>query len=431
MRIETEREDRNISKGISRRQFIKLTGTAVAGLLVGCVSERAVEPVLALTNGTLIDGTGARARPDAVVLIQSGRILSAGVRAQIEIPAHAKLIDVQGGTILPGFINAHVHAAYNEVMLKTWAIDGVTTVRDLGAYSPYMDELFIRRDALCAIPTCARLVAVGSFINVAGGYPVAFWGGHVVAVSTPKDAQQAVNRLVDAGADVIKTAMESGYAFGKSGWPLLAPETATALVDAAHARGKPVTAHVTSARDLTRALDAGVDEIAHMVVDELPEAIVLRMVAAGTRWVPTLELWQGVGREYSVDYGKTAIRNLAMFVAAGGEVVLGTDYAGAPNVHFDLGMPICEIGLMQEAGMTPMQIVVAATQNGARACNMENTLGTLEAGKQADVLVVDGNPLVDIQAFAQKRLVLREGKSVFPSSGGRHDNRAVVDRLVT
>ena len=108
-----------------------------------------------------------------------------------------------------------------------------------------------------------------------------------------------------------------------------------------------------------------------------------------------------------------AIKNLALFVDAGGEVVLGTDYAGARRVNFDLGMPIHEIVWMQETGMTPMQIIVAATKNGARSCDMESELGTIEAGKLADVLVVDGNPLVDVQAFTNVRLVLLEGKSNF------------------
>jgi imidazolonepropionase-like amidohydrolase len=397
---------------MSRREFLKLTSAAAASLLIGCNSAHRTDDTLSLTNGILIDGTGADAMPNAAVVIQNGRILAAGPQAQMEIPANANIIDVQGKTILPGFINAHVHAAYNAWILKAWAKGGVTTVRDLGAFRPYTRAKFLTRDTLNANPKCARLYAVGSFINVKGGYPIAYWGGHAVTVTSPEEARQAVNKLIDDGADVIKTAMESGYAFGQSGWPLLSPWEATALVDTAHERGKPVTAHVTSAPDLDRALDAGVDEIAHMVVDELPEHLISRMVEAGTRWVPTLELWQRVSRIYPISYGSMAIKNLALFVEAGGEVVLGTDYAGAPQVDFDLGMPIHEIEWMQEAGMTPMQTIVAATRNGARSCNAEGELGTLEAGKIADVLVVDGDPLADVHALTKARLILREGKSI-------------------
>jgi imidazolonepropionase-like amidohydrolase len=412
MGIESNRDNSTRSQAISRREFLKLTSAAAAGLLIGCKFAQRADATLSLINGRLIDGIGADALPDGAVVIRNGRIVAAGPSTQVEIPANTKIIDVQGRTILPGFINAHVHAAYSAWRLKAWAKGGVTTVRDLGAFGRYTRAKFVTRDTLNANPKCARLFAVGSFINVKGGYPIAYWGGHAVTITSPEEARRAVNKLIDDGADVIKTAMESGYAFGQSGWPLLSAEEAKALVDTAHERGKPVTAHVTSARDLNRALDAGVDEIAHMVVDELSEQLLSRMIEAGTRWVPTLELWQGVSRIYPVSYGSMAIKNLTLFVEAGGEVVLGTDYAGAPNVNFDLGMPIHEIEWMQEAGMTPMQIIVAATKNGARSCNMQNELGTLEAGKLADVLVVDGDPLADIHALTSTHLILREGKSI-------------------
>jgi imidazolonepropionase-like amidohydrolase len=412
MSTESSRDDSTRSHGISRRDFLKLTSVTAAGLMFGYNSTQGAETTLALFNGTLIDGTGAEAVPDGAVVIRHGRIMTAGPSAKIKIPTNADTINVQGGTILPGFINTHVHAAYNEWSLKAWARGGVTTVRDLGAFGPYTSKLFATRNALRAIPKCARLIAVGSFVNVKGGYPIAYWGGHAVTVTSPEEARHAVNKLIDDGADVIKTAMESGYSFGRSGWPLLSLEEATALVEAAHERGKTVTAHVTSTRDLKLALDAGVDEIAHMVVDRLSEKLISRMVEAGTRWVPTIELWQGVSRIYPVNYGTTAINNLAMFVEAGGEVALGTDYEGSPKVNFDLGMPIHEIEWMQEAGMTPMQTIVAATRNSARSCDMESDLGTLEAGKLADVLVVDGDPLADVKMLTNTHLVLREGKLI-------------------
>ena len=412
MSIESNRDNIARPQGISRRELLKLTSATAVSLLIGCNSAQRADDTLSLINGILLDGTGADAVPNGAVVIQNGRIIAAGPRTQVEIPANTNIIDVKGRTILPGFINAHVHAAYSAWILKAWARGGVTTVRDLGAFRPYTRAKFITRNTLNANPKCARLFAVGSFINAEGGYPIAYWGGHAVTVTSPEEARQAVNKLIDDGADVIKTAMESGYAFGQSGWPLLSPWEATALVDTAHERGKPVTAHVTSARDLERALDAGVDEIAHMVVDKLSEQLISRMVETGTRWVPTLELWQGVSRKYHINHGSMAINNLALFLEAGGEVVLGTDYAGARQVDFDLGMPIHEIKWMQEAGMTPLQIIVAATRNGARSCNIERELGTLEKGKLADVLVVDGDPLVDVHALTKARLILREGKSI-------------------
>jgi len=147
---------------------------------------------------------------------------------------------------------------------------------------------------------------------------------------------------------------------------VLSAQEAQAIVQAAHRRGEWVSAHVLQTQDLERALDAGVDDIAHMVEDPLTNTalgttLVQRMVKADVYWVPTLELWKRVGQQTD----KRAVVNLSHFVQAGGKVALGTDYAGY-NAVFDLGMPVTEIELMQEAGMTPMQIIVAATRN-ARA----------------------------------------------------------------
>ena len=415
MRTESLKPDCSIPQGISRRKFLQLTGVTTAGLMAGyCgTSELDQKTDIALINGTIIDGTGADPIPGGAVVIKAKRIAAVGLQSEVEIPAESDTFDLDGKTILPGFINAHVHSAYDKKTLKTWAQGGVTTVRDLGVIKPISPaNLFKARNKLCADPLCARLTAVGPFVNVEGGYPEVRWGGEMVTINSPKNARTAVNKLIDAGADTIKTVMESGYAFRQSGWPLLAPEIIESLVKTAHERKTPVTVHVTSARDLGKALDAGVDEIAHMVVDELSDELVSRMVETGTRWVPTLELWQLVSRMAALEYGKIAIRNLARFVVAGGEVVLGTDYAGAPGATFDLGMPIREIEWMHEAGMTPMQIIVAATKNGAHSCNLLDEVGTLEGGKLADVLVVDGNPLDDLQALTRQNLVLREGKSI-------------------
>ncbi len=402
---------------ISRRNFLKITSIGSTSLLFGCFPNVNKESTLALINGRLIDGTGDRPVSDGVLVIQGSRIIDAGSATSVTIPGNAKMIDVEGGTILPGFINAHVHAAYDSASLKAWAREGVTTVRDLSAFVPYSPQLFNTRDALNADSNCARLVAAGWFINVEGGYPEVYWDCPMISVNSPESARQAVTELIDAGADVIKTAMESGSAF-KYQWPLLPPETAKALVDAAHERGKLVSAHVTDSRDLGRALDAGVDEIAHMVVDQhyLSDTLIERMVAGGIRWIPTLELWQGISRNYHLTYEEAAINNLARFAAAGGEIALGTDYAGAPNFDFNLGMPMNEIDCMQKAGISPMQIIVAATRNGARACDLIKEIGTLEKGKLADVLVVKGNPLDNLNALTETQLVLKKGQAIQPKA---------------
>ena len=163
------------------------------------------------------------------------------------------------------------------------------------------------------------------------------------------------------------------------------------------------SAHITSATDLALALDAGVDDLAHMAVDRLLTAEeVERVVAEDVHWVPSLELWLCAGPR------NTAVNNLRRFVAEGGKVALGTDYAGY-TCSWELGMPMTEIRLMAEAGMTPMQIIVAATRHGAHVSNLERELGTLERGKIADLFVIDGNPLVNLENLQRVRLVIREG----------------------
>jgi len=239
-------------------------------------------------------------------------------------------------------------------------------------------------------------------VTVPDGYPMVPWGGKGLTVTSPQDAASKVNQLLDNGADVIKIAMESGGSFRKN-IPMLSAQEAHAIVQAAHQRSDWVSAHVLRTPDLERALDAGVDDIAHMVEDPLTDVLIRRMVKEDVYWVPTLELWKRVGQT-----DKRSVANLSRFVRAGGKVALGTDYAGYDAV-FDLGLPVTEIELMQEAGMSPMQIIVAATRNAAHVCNLERELGTLEPGKIADVLVTNGDPLHDLRALTQVRLVIHNG----------------------
>ncbi len=367
------------------------------------------DSTFALVNGTLIDGTGADPLLDAAIVVEDGIITAVGSISQIDIPSHIKTIEVDGATILPGFFNAHVHQAYNEHNLQTWAQSGVTTVRDLGGN--LQNDLFSFRDRVNQDPLCARLVAAGPMVTVPNGYPtIPFGGSYSFYITSTNDAQQKINHLLDDGADLIKIALESGVIFGRT-IAMLSPEEAATIVEVAHQRNTVVSAHVTVSQDLSRALDAGVDDIAHMVVDELPDNLIQRMILNDVYWVPTLELWYGTGQ-----YGTTATANLSKFFKAGGKVALGTDYAGY-TCPFDLGMPIREIKWMIGAGMTPMQVIVAATKNAAHVCNVESELGTLEVGKKADVLVVNGYPLEDIDALLNVRAVIHGGEII------REENR--------
>jgi imidazolonepropionase-like amidohydrolase len=361
---------------------------------------RAVAPqFLVVSSGTLIDGTGAPPLSDAAVVVRGGRIIEVGRVGDVEVPPSATVIDVRGATILPGVFNAHVHSGYRQSSLEAWAHGGVTTVRDLCGPAQYALV-----DTLALNPRLARVIAAGPFITVPNGYPIVPWGvTNAVPVTGPEHARAAVNQLVDQGADVIKIALESGGDFGQF-IPTLSLQEAAAVVEAAHARGIPVSAHVTTSPDLPRALDAGVDDIAHMVVDYPSSELLARVVRQGVVWVPTLELWRVVG------YGHEprAVANLRRFVEAGGTVSLGTDFDGY-DAPFQLGMPVVEMELMLQAGMSPMQVIVSATRNAAHVSNRLADLGTVEVGKIADLIAVRGDPLQDIHAMAEVRLVLHSG----------------------
>jgi imidazolonepropionase-like amidohydrolase len=389
----------------------RILATAVIVLILGGCARAPAEPVavsgnLVITNGTVIDGTGADPVADGVVVIAGDRITAVGTAADFVLPPDATRIDAQGGTILPGFINAHVHAGYSEANLEAWAQGGVTTVRDLGNGGD-REALFAFRDSHRDQPQFARLVAVGPPVSVPGGYPMVPWGGQGLTVTSADEARGKVAQLLDDGADLIKIMIESGKTFGRD-IPVLSLEEAAAIVEVAHERGVPVSAHAMDSTDLAHALDAGVDDIAHMIWDPLTDELISRMVEDEIYWVPTLELYHHVAKDAGNGWDQLAIENLRRFVKAGGQVALGTDFDGY-GAEFDLGMPMIEIESMAAAGMTPMQIIVAATANGAHVCNLEAEIGTLESGKAAYILIVDGDPLKDLQALSRTLLVLRDG----------------------
>jgi imidazolonepropionase-like amidohydrolase len=323
----------------------------------------------------------------------------------VTVPDGFQVIDVTGLYLVPGLINAHVHGGYDESRLKAWAAGGVTTVRDLSA-APPAENLFRARNSLRADPSNARLVAAGPFITVPDGYPIVPWGAQALTVTTVKDAARTANQLIDEGADIIKISLEAGRGFGRV-IKVLSADQAKAVVDAAHARGRRVSAHITAAEDIARCLSAGVDDIAHMPSDTASADLAATVSSRGIYWVPTLELWHNVGAAYGI----RAVGNLRRFVAAGGPVALGTDYAGYA-AEFDLGLPIREMEWMLEAGLTNREVLLAATRNAAVVCGLGRELGTIQTGWIADILVLGADPLDDLHALQDLRYVIHNGQVI-------------------
>jgi len=301
-----------------------------------------------------------------------------------------------GATILPGFINAHVHFAFNEKNLEAWAYGGVTTVRDEAIISSKtLDSLMIWRDEANRNPQYARLISAGSMMTVPNGYGDLF-------VTSPDDATQKVFEELNAGVDLIKISMEDGYA-GRSGLPKLSDEEIAAIISAAHKRGKLVSGHITQTEYLKILVEAGVDDIAHIPYDLTPLETWQAMVAKDIYLTPTFTVFRNYGAPISI-----CVLNLKNFLEQGGQVALGNDYGGGPG-EFELGIPMYEIEQMSNAGMTPMQIIVASTKNAAIVSGIEDQVGTLEMGRIADVLVVSGDPLHDLQNLTDIRMVIHNG----------------------
>ncbi len=359
-----------------------------------------LQPSVVLINATLIDGTGSKPISNTTIMIGNDRILAISPAIQVDIPAKADVIDLNGAYVLPGFINAHVHDAYDEKSLQAWAQAGVTTVRDEGIISGMksLANHIALRDRLASSPIYARLISGGYMMTVPSGYGL-------LRVTSPEDASTQVNQELDAGVDFIKLTMEDGYGEATN-LSLLTPDELSTIVSTAHERGVLVSAHVTEAKFLQQVVDAGVDDAAHIPWDEVPAPLVQQMIEQNVYAVTTLTVMDA----YGALRGSSA--NLIKLVDAGVKVAMGNDYTLIPQNdfdHFELGMPMHEITRMSEAGMTPMQIIVASTLNAAHVCGLEDQLGTLEVGKLADILVLSADPLQDLSALTQVKMVIHNG----------------------
>ena len=280
----------------------------------------------------------------------------------------------------------------------------------------------------------ARGFHAGPIITAPDGYPATFYGffWHY-EVATPEEAQAAVEDPLDQDVDVIKIALEPGHP--QDPWPVLSLEQVRAIVEAAHTHDTLVRAHIRQAAMLDVALNAGVDVIEHVPLPfclgaelkqwleedslhlaDLPEfeAQLARMAEQGTVLVPTLDATTsiicdlpGLGPEEQQAATEFLLEIVHHFQELGGVVALGNDF-GCPGVAE--GMPIREMELLLAAGLTPMELIEGFTRHAAYACGHSDELGTLEPGKLADLIVLDGSPLHNIEAVNRVALVIRGGE---------------------
>jgi imidazolonepropionase-like amidohydrolase len=393
--------------------------------------------VIVIRNGMVITATGSEPIRNGIVAIEGNRIIYVGEKNNFSIPRNAQVLDAGGGSILPGIIDAHTHGTSDPAVRRDFLEGGVTTVCDLGSplsEMPQFDLAFVGEDPV------ARGIRAGPIITAPGGLPGAVLGGGLnYEVATPEEGRAAIEDLHQQGASLIKVYLQQEV--GGVSFPMLDEATLAAIIEKAHAMDLPVRAHVTYASLLKMAIEAGVDSIDHVPINSsqaetvsgsddptqltFDEAVreyevqLQKMVEAGIVFVPTLE--RPYGELYRLP-SPTPEESFALeviltivgsFNEMGGEVGLGTDFNIGTNI--EAGMPIGEMEMLFAAGLSPMEILEAGTRNSAAACGQNDELGTLEIGKLADVIVVEGNPLEDITLMERVMLVVKDGIVSFTS----------------
>ena len=403
--------------------------------------------VVVLKAARLIDGTGAPAITNAVVVVDDNRITAAGRAGSVNVPANAKVIDLGDVTLMPGFIDAHTHLigrvlgdpAAENALVRDYAsfgailgvrnaratlMAGFTTVRNVGAEGPF-DDFALRKAIDEGWTEGPRIVAAGHALGMRGGHcdengfrPGLFDPGIEEGIADgPDQIRAAVRYQIKYGADVIKTCatggvLSEGDAVGATQYTF---EELKAMVDEAHKLERKVAAHAHGAEGIKIASRAGVSSIEHgSFLDEEGARL---MKANGTYLVPTLSAAEGVERAAKTGVLKglraekalaaaAAVRNaIKLAIANKVPIAFGTDAGVIPH-----GTNAHEFQLLVEwGGMSNMDAIVAATSSAAKLLGWEKNAGSLTPGKWADIIDVPGDPLKDIRATEKVVFVMKNG----------------------
>jgi imidazolonepropionase-like amidohydrolase len=399
---------------------------------------------LVIGNGTLIDGTGRPPLANGCVALRDGRIVYAGPEAHApKVNVEAPYLDASGGTIMPGLVESHFHATYfNVAALEDLDIKypveyvtllaaanaklvlecGYTAARSGG--SLFNIDFWLKKAIENDMMPGPRMATSGREICGAGG--LMDWNpdfrkigmeGLVLIVNGPDDARAAVRKLVKDGVEWVKT-----YPTGDAAAPdvndhhtlCMTFEEMHAVVGTAHNHGLKVTGHCRATQGIKNAVRAGYDTLEHgtFVDDEALEMILERNTPvvpalyfehASIIRGPEFGLSQKVidGHKETLEGGAESARRI---LKAGGRLGMGGDYGFAWNPHGDYARELAFF--VKYVGLSPMDVLVCATKTGAEILGRESEIGTLEAGKLADVLVVDGDVLADISVLEDRSRLL-------------------------
>lgn len=400
----------------------------------------------AVVGGNLIDGTGASPSADTTVLIEGERIVEVGPRAAVTVPPDAEVIDASGMTVMPGLIDCHDHlASENYDLLSRWGLDDPASLR-------FLRTAKVLEDTLASGYTCVRdgggldagfkmaieeglisgprlMVSLGVISPTGGlGDRVSPSGHRNLLYSDPRlphpvangpDAVRAkVREMVTAGADLIKFATTGGASTRPGHGPRDAAfelDEIEAIVSQSASHGRKTMCHAIAGDGLRMAVEAGVGSIEHGCYLSETLDLVQMMADKNIFFVPTLMVYEFHStvspphvRERALALADAHRKSIEMALTLGVKVVAGTDAGGF--VHGDNAR---EIELLVEKGLTPMQAIQAATGWAAECVGLEEEIGSVEPGKYADLLVIDGDPLADIGVLRDRdriRLGLKGGE---------------------
>jgi imidazolonepropionase-like amidohydrolase len=397
---------------------------------------------LALRCGTLIDTKSSRSIPNAVVVVEGDHIIAAG--AGVAIPEGAQTIDLSKKTCLPGLIDNHTHVLlqgditatdYDEQLLKesipfrairaTAAVrialmNGFTTMRDLETEGAMYADVDIKTAIERGIIPGPRMFVSTRAMAPTGTYPLLGYSWElkvpegVQIVDGADNIRHAVREQIKYGADWIKYYSDRRYYVNDKGalrsWVNFTPEEAKALVDETHRMGHKVASHAMGRDGIQAALEAGVDSIEHGY--GLDEELMDLMVKRGVYWCPTIYVgvYVAEGRAAAgAPIWKTMVdltaKAFALAVKKGVKISYGTDAGGyawtEPQAR--------DFTYMVKYGQSPMQAIQSATTVAAALLGMQDKLGVVEAGKLADIVAVDADPLRDISVLEHMKFVMKAG----------------------
>src|SRR6266403_2661878 len=406
-----------------------------------CVAQTSGPPkTLIIRAGRLLDVKSGKTLTNQTILIQGDKIASVG--AAPKIPADATVIELPNATVLPGLIDAHTHITFTPnfgysrlaISIPREALTGArnakitleagfTTIRNVGA-SGYADVAL--RDAVNAgdVPG-PRMLVSGPALSITGGHcdnnllPFDYHATNGGVADGVEAVQHKTREIIKYGADLIKVCATGGV-LSKGDNPQHSQYTLDemkAIVTDAHRLGRKVAAHAHGAEGIRWASMAGVDSIEHG--SYIDDAAIAEMKKNGTYLVPTLYLMDwffdnaarigtppeliAKGREVM----PAARKNVARAFAAGVKVGFGTDAAVYPH-----GLNAHEFAVMVKLGLTPLQAIQSATINDADLLGWSDKVGTIEPGKWADIIAVDGDPLADVTTLERVKFVMKGGEVV-------------------